>query len=108
MSAYMIVDLDIHDQEGYEEYRTGVPALVARHGGEYLVRGGDFEVIEGTWQPNMLVIFRFPDRAAIQRFFADPDYGKLANVRKKTPKIIAVAVDSKSRMHCCQPDYEFG
>jgi uncharacterized protein (DUF1330 family) len=89
----MIVDLDIHDQEGFEEYRASVPAFVAKYGGEYLVRGGEFEVIEGDWQPHRLVIFRFPDREAIRKLFADPDYAKLADVRKKTSKTIAVAVD---------------
>jgi uncharacterized protein (DUF1330 family) len=45
MTAYMIVDLKVHDQEEFETYRQGVPALIAKHGGEYIVRGGDFEVI---------------------------------------------------------------
>lgn len=60
MTAYMIVDLDVHDQEGFEDYRAGVPALIAKHGGEYLVRSGDFEAIEGDWQPHRLALFRFP------------------------------------------------
>ena len=72
MSAYLIVDLDIHDLDGYQKYREGVPALIAKHGGEYLVRGGEFEVIEGDWRPHRLVLFRFPDRQAIRDFFADP------------------------------------
>ena len=32
MTAYMIVDLDVHDQEGFQENRDGVPALIAKHG----------------------------------------------------------------------------
>jgi uncharacterized protein (DUF1330 family) len=47
MTAYVILDIDVHDQEGYQKYRAGVPALIAKHGGEYLVRGGDFEVLAG-------------------------------------------------------------
>jgi uncharacterized protein (DUF1330 family) len=52
MAAYLLVDLEIHDPDGFQEYRSRVPEYIARHGGEYLVRGGEFEVIEGDWKPN--------------------------------------------------------
>ena len=73
MTAYLLVDLDIHDQDGFQAYRARVPEFIAKHGGEYLVRGGEFEVIEGDWKPNRLVLFKFPSRQAIRNFFADPD-----------------------------------
>ena len=65
MVAYMLVDVDVRDAEQYAKYRDEVPALIAKHGGEYLVRGGDFDVVEGDWQPHRLVLFRFPSRQAI-------------------------------------------
>lgn len=93
MTAYLLVDLDIHDAEGFQAYRARVPEFIAKHGGEYLVRGGDFEVIEGDWTPNRMVLFKFPDRQAIKNFFADPDYAKIAQIRFRTSRTIAVAVD---------------
>ena len=93
MTAYMIVDLDVHDPDGFQKYREGVSPLIAKHGGTYIVRGGDFEIIEGDWKPNRLVIFQFPDRVAIRNFFADPDYADLKALRHRTAKTIAVAVD---------------
>ena len=93
MSAYMIVDLDVHEQQGFQEYRAGVPALIAKHGGEYLVRGGDFEVIEGDWQPHRLALFRFPNRQAIRNFHDDPEYAELKALRQRTSSTIVVAVD---------------
>jgi uncharacterized protein (DUF1330 family) len=93
MPAYMLVDLDVHDVAGFQEYRNRVPALIRKHDGEYLVRGGDFEVIEGDWKPHRLVLFRFPDRAAIRAFFDDPDYAELMALRKRTSTSVVVAVD---------------
>lgn len=93
MTAYLLVDIDTHDQEGYQEYLSRVPEFIAKHGGEYLVRGGEFEVIEGDWMPHRLVLFRFPDRQAIRNFFADPEYAPVAAIRFRTSKTIAVAVD---------------
>ncbi|MBV8779060.1 MAG: DUF1330 domain-containing protein [Alphaproteobacteria bacterium] len=93
MTAYLIVDLEVHDPDGFQKYREGVGAFIAKHGGEYLVRGGEFEVIEGDWQPHRLVLFRFPDRQAIRNFFADPEYAALKGIRFRTAKTAAVAVD---------------
>ncbi len=93
MTAYLIVDLDVHDASGFQEYRDKVPAFIAKYGGTYLVRGGASEVIEGDWQPHRLVMFRFPDRQAIRSMFADEDYKKLAAVRFRSSKASIVAVD---------------
>jgi uncharacterized protein (DUF1330 family) len=93
MVAYLIIDVEVHDEPGFEGYRKAVPGVAAKHGGEYLVRGGQFEVIEGDWQPHRLVLFRFPDRAAIRAFFADPEYAELLALRQRTSDAVIVAVD---------------
>ncbi|MEQ9641333.1 MAG: DUF1330 domain-containing protein [Alphaproteobacteria bacterium] len=89
----MIVDLDVHEPEGFARYREGVPALAKKHGGEYLVRGADFDVIEGDWRSHRLVIFHFPDRAAIRALFADPDYDELKALRHRVADSVIIAVD---------------
>ena len=96
MPAYLIVNVDVHDPEKYEDYKKGVTPLVDRHGGEYLVRGGEHEVIEGDWNPTRLVLFRFPDRASIQSFIDDPDYQPLKQLRHSIATTDAVAVDGIS------------
>ena len=53
----MIVNVDVKDPAAYEEYKTKVPALIRKHGGEYLVRGGKFVILEGDRKPTRLVIF---------------------------------------------------
>ena len=50
MTAYLIADIDIHDDKGYEDYRRRVPAIIASYGGRYLVRGSTAEVLEGELQ----------------------------------------------------------
>lgn len=93
MPAYLIVDVDIRDVARYEDYKSQVPALIARHGGEYLVRGGAHEVIEGDWTPTRMVMFRFPDRAAIKAFIDDPAYKPLAALRHEIAKSRIIAID---------------
>jgi uncharacterized protein (DUF1330 family) len=93
MTAYLIVDVAIRDPQRYEDYKQKVPALIARHGGEYLVRGGAHEVLEGDWRPTRLVLFRFPSREAIKAFLADPEYRPLAALRHSIADSSLVAVD---------------
>jgi len=93
MATYMIVDVDVKDAEAYEGYKRGVEHFIAKHGGEYLVRGGDFQVLEGDWQPTRLVIFRFPDRESVHAFQNDPDYQSLKALRHRIAVTNAVVVD---------------
>ncbi len=82
MPVIVIADAEVRDPEAYKEYLEKAPAFVAKHGGEYLARGGAFEVLRGDWRPSRLVIFRFPDRAAIDAFMNDPEYRPLKAIRE--------------------------
>ena len=73
MAIYVIVDIDVRNPEAYEEYTAKVSPLVAKHGGTFLVRGGEHEVMVGDWQPTRLVVFRYPSREALEAFSNDPE-----------------------------------
>lgn len=93
MAVYVIVNLDVRDAAAFEEYRAKVPAFIHKHGGEYLVRGGANEVIEGHWRPKRIVLLRFPDRAAVRAFFDDPEYQPVAQLRQRVADTDIVMVD---------------
>ena len=93
MPAYLIVDIDVRDPVRYEEYKREVPRLIKKHGGEYLVRGGEVEVLEGTWEPGRLVVFRFPSRQAIRELSEDPEYRPLKALRQEVTRSNVVAAD---------------
>jgi uncharacterized protein (DUF1330 family) len=61
MPAYFLVDIrEIKDAAKMDEYRSRVARTVEKFGGRYLVRGGPFEVVEGTYQPVRLAMLEFP------------------------------------------------
>jgi uncharacterized protein (DUF1330 family) len=93
MSAYLITNIDVKDEAAFAEYRAKVPALVRKHGGEYLVRGGSFIVLEGDWEPDRLVVLKFPDLASVRALFDDPDYQPLKSLRQQVTKGEMVAVE---------------
>jgi uncharacterized protein (DUF1330 family) len=93
MSAYVILNLDVKDAAAYEEYKARVPALIRKHGGEYLVRGGKLVVVEGDWRPSRLVLLRFPDIASIQALDSDPEYQPLKALRHRVARTEMVVVE---------------
>jgi len=60
MPAYIIVEIEIHNPEMYEEYKKLTPASIAAYDGKFIVRGGATEALEGNWQPQRLVVLEFP------------------------------------------------
>ncbi len=93
MAVYMIVDVDVKDQSAYERYKAEVPALISKHGGECLVRGGNYEVLEGGWKPIRLILFRFPDKESVHAFFNDPEYQPLKEIRHSVAETDIVLVE---------------
>lgn len=83
MSAYLIVDVNVRDAVAYAEYVKRAPPLIARHGGKYLVRGGEHEVVEGDWQPSRLVVLEFPSAENARAFLKDPDYAPVKAIRHR-------------------------
>jgi uncharacterized protein (DUF1330 family) len=68
-SAYIIVDMQISNPEQYKQYMAQAPAAVKAAGGEYLVRGGRFEVMEGNWNPARIAMLRFPSFEQAKAFY---------------------------------------
>ena len=96
MAAYLIADLEITDDRGFEEYRRRVPAVIAAHGGRYLARGGATEVLEGTFTPHRTVIVEFPSMAALRAFYAAPEYRALLAIRAESAKSTLLAIEGVS------------
>jgi uncharacterized protein (DUF1330 family) len=59
-NAYVIVEMKLSNPEQYKKYMAAAPASIAAAGGEYLVRGGRCESLEGDWQPGRVAVLKFP------------------------------------------------
>ena len=78
--AYLIVEMKITDPEQYKQYMAEAPPIVKAFGGEYLVRGGKHESLEGDWTPHRVAMLRFPSFEQAKAFYDSPQY---AEVRAK-------------------------
>jgi uncharacterized protein (DUF1330 family) len=96
MSAYVIVDINIHDPAGYEKYKQLAAATVTAYGGKYIARGGTTEVLEGTWTPERLVILEFESLDRARAWLNSPEYTPIKEMRHKTAVSNMVVVDGIS------------
>ena len=74
MTAYVIIQVDVHDQTLFDEYKRDVPSIVEAYGGTYLARGGTFELLAGEWPVERTVILSFPSVAAAKAWHDSPEY----------------------------------
>jgi uncharacterized protein (DUF1330 family) len=93
MASYIIADVTVTDAEKMAAYREWSTEAMQEHGAEVLVRGGEFEVLEGPWTPSRLVVLKFKDRAAAKAFYASQTYSHARTLREGAGVMRMVVVD---------------
>ncbi len=74
LPAYAIIASKVSDPEAFKAYMASTPSTVAAHGGEYVIRGGAQQVVEGDWNPARIVVLKFPSMAAAQAWYHGEGY----------------------------------
>lgn len=93
MPAYIIVDIDIVDPVGYEQYKNLAGATVEKYGGKYIVRGGKSEVLEGEWRPKRIVILQFDSIARAEAWLNSEEYREPRKMRHRTARTNMIVVE---------------
>lgn len=92
MAAYLVAHIRITDPTRWEQYRAAVPAVIARHGGHYIVRGGDTVWLEGAQDTRRQVIIEFPSMDAATAFWHSPEYAAAKKLREGAAEVDALLV----------------
>lgn len=93
MTAYVMVQLQITDPDGFKEYAARVPPTIEKYGGRYVVRGGDYEVLEGGWPERRHVVLEFPSREDARAWYDSEDYAPLKAMRFAASDGNAILID---------------
>lgn len=85
MPAYIIGKLFVENWDWYREYKKTTEALVEKHGGRYLIKGGESEKLEGDAPlPHAQVLIEFPDCDSARNWYQDPAYSSMIELRNKS------------------------
>ena len=93
MSAYIIVEIEITDPIGYEDYKKQAADTVHKYGGKYIVRGGKTEVLEGEWKPKRIVVLEFPTMDRAKEWLNCEEYREPRKLRQATSRTNMILVE---------------
>ena len=94
MKAYAIGSVQMRNDSWVQEYAAKTEAIVARHGGRYLVRGVNAEQLEGALPlPHVMVVIEFPSMAHARAWHSDPEYAPLIQLRQTGCDIELILVE---------------
>lgn len=85
-SAYIISQVELFDEEAFAAYKAAAPASVEKFGGEYLVRGGRFQSLEGREPHSRIVVMRFSSYERALEWYNSEEYSRLKPIRGKAAK----------------------
>ena len=81
MSGYAIFNINVKNPENYKEYVEKVKPTAEKYDGEYIVRGGDNTVVEGSWQHPRTVVIKFPTYEKALEWYNSEEYKPIKQIR---------------------------
>jgi uncharacterized protein (DUF1330 family) len=91
--AYVLVDIDIFDPAGFQEYREAVVPLVEKYEGKYIAVSDKVETLEGSWSPKRIVVIQFPSMARAREWYSCEEYREPCKIRKRTAKSSIILIE---------------
>lgn len=90
--AYWVARSRIDNWVQYKRYTDLVPAIIAKHQGKVLARGGRFEILEGPENFGRFVVIEFPSLAAAKACFASQEYQDAAGFRREGGGVVELVI----------------
>ena len=81
--GYILAEVEVTDPALFETYRPLAAASIAAFGGNYLVRGGATEALEGEGTPGRMVLLEFSSPERAMEWYRSVEYQKALAIRLK-------------------------
>ena len=92
MAGYVMIDLEIIDPEGFQEYLKLAAPTLKQYGGKVLIGGAKSETLEGDWHPHLLSVGEFESVEQAMRWYNSPEYAPAKALRLKVTNSQAILV----------------
>jgi uncharacterized protein (DUF1330 family) len=93
MSAYLIVRLDIKDEDKIAKYREVTPAILKKYKGKFIARDSNVVTLEGNIESRRVVIIEFPSMIEAKGFYNSSEYQEAIKLREGRAKVEFIAVE---------------
>ena len=82
MYAYLIAQINVTNEDSYQEYLKKVTTIVEKYGGKYIVRAGKFKTVLGKWDYKRNVIIKFPSYEIALKWYNSEEYLPVKKIRE--------------------------
>lgn len=83
MSAYVLVEIEIHNPKLYKTYTALTPETIENFQGAFIVRGGESVVLEGDQSKKRVVVLEFPTMEIANAWWHSEEYSKARKIRQQ-------------------------
>jgi len=81
MSAYVLSEVEILDENAAASYRELAASSIAKYGGRYLARSAEAQVVEGPTTERRMVIVEFPSMRDLRNWYSSREYAEALKYR---------------------------
>lgn len=96
MTAYVIGQITVNDQDKWMHYRKLLPDTLAPWGAEIVLRGTQARVLSGRHRHTDTVVIRFPDPESVDKWHKSPAYQALVPLRNEAADVDLIRYESDS------------
>jgi len=95
MARHVVVHIEkVKDKAGLQRYLAALPPILAKFGGEFIMRGKPVKKLMGIWEPQKdlyaLGVIRFENAEQIRRWFNADDYQDAKALFKQSADVTLV------------------
>ena len=80
--GYVIAQIDVHDADTYAKYTAQTPGTVAKFGGQFIVRAGQWESLKGAEPGPRVVVIEFPSYEKAKEWYNSKEYQAIVGLRQ--------------------------
>lgn len=95
MSAFLICDVTVKDRSTLTNYLELSQHTLKPYGGKFHVQAGKLEVMEGDWQPKVIIIAEFPSMEKAREWYASKDYAAALEIKPRAMDRNMILVEGK-------------
>ena len=92
--AYVVGHITVKNAEKWDEYRTRVPATLEPCGAELVFRGKKVASLAGEHSHSGIVVIRFPDKEAVNRWHSSAAYQALIPIREQAAEMVLLSYEA--------------
>jgi len=82
--GYVLLQANVNDPEVFKKYPELSEKIISKFGGKYLFRGGEFEVLEGSWDFKRNVLLEFENISKAQEWYNSSEYQETLKIRSNS------------------------